>query len=232
MLGQQRLHRRRSRRRRDRDRRKWVPNLPHSRPTAPLEGHLLWRLGVHLPTSVQHIDLPMSPSLQSRAICLNYQDSHRTWSVRHLSPHLPSPSAMADPIHAHSHIVDSPAHPDIPRLVYFVPLHHHTVTSMFSALYHKSTYHNDLKADLYLVPRFFVVSLPLLSPPSSPSNLRHLLLACTVDMCSMPISSVIVEIRSTPARLRIHMSSSARALAFLMACRLAEGVQYGEFQIG
>lgn len=108
----------------------------------------------------------MLPSWQPRSARLYHQDKHRTWSVQHLSPHPPSSSAVANLIHARSHTVDSPARPDIPGTVHIAPLHHHTITSAVSALYHKPTYPNDLIADLYLVPRFFVALVSLPSPSS------------------------------------------------------------------
>ena len=113
----------------------------------------------------------MLPCWQPRSAHLYHQDESRTCLVRHLQPLLPYSSAAANLIHAQSPFVDSPAYSDIFGTVHIAFLHHHTITSAISALYHKSSYPNGLIADSYLVPRF---SVALVSWPSPSSRFLRL----------------------------------------------------------
>ena len=189
----------------------------------------------------------MLPSWQSRSAHLYYQDKHRTWSVRHLSPHLPFSSAVANPIHAHSHIVDSPARPDLLGTVHIAPSHHHTITSAVSALYHKSTYPNDRIADLYLVPRFFVwlVSLPsrflrlyrhhrILTYGVSPRLVKLICAPCLYIWSLLGFDSLVLlplDFEYILFRCFIF-HTCARGLDLMPACRWRSVCLPGKFQSG
>jgi len=144
----------------------------------------------------------MATCRASTRIC--HQAICGTHSVRHPSPYLPPPSAADNRIHAHAHTtIDSPL--ATPGTVHIAPLHH-TTTSAVSALYHKSTYHIVLVADLYLVPRTSVALISLSSPSSShfPRLYCHHCIPLSYDLSISPVKLMCAPCLYIPSSLGFH----------------------------